>query len=192
MRKHKVKKQSEFEYLVSPAKLLAMRQINAIEKNIIAQVGHFNGNGYQGYTESNAVIAKKFGVNRRTIINAIQRLRAKRMIKDIGPDDYHRCLKLSGEVSSLFEGGNGERIAPLEKSKKFQKPTAQEVTEYAQSIDYQLDGERFVNHYESNGWKVGKNKMKDWQAAVKNWKFRDSDGCNKNIGSSESAEPYIR
>lgn len=33
--------------------------------------------------------------------------------------------------------------------------------------------DRFVDHYASNGWKVGKNKMKDWKAAVRNWGNRD-------------------
>jgi hypothetical protein len=53
---------------------------------------------------------------------------------------------------------------------KFAKPTAQKVTEYAKSIGFLLDGSRFVDYYESNGWKVGKNPMKDWKACVRTWK----------------------
>ena len=192
MAKHKTKKQ-EFVFLKLPAKLLAMSNISMIEKCIAANVGYFNGDGYPGYTESNAGIAKKFGSNRRTVINAIKRLRAKKMIKDVGVDKYHRCLKLNGELSVLFEGVKSERITLPDKAKKFQKPTAQEVSEYAASIGFQLDGERFVSHYDSNGWKVGRNKMKDWRACVRTWKSRDNkNGTSKNIGSNQPAEPYIR
>ena len=36
-----------------------------------------------------------------------------------------------------------------------------------------MDPEHFVAYYESNGWKVGKNNMKDWKAAVRSWEQRD-------------------
>jgi hypothetical protein len=54
--------------------------------------------------------------------------------------------------------------------KMFIKPTAPEVTAYAKSIGFRLDGERFIAHYESNGWKVGRNPLQSWQAAVVTWK----------------------
>lgn len=37
-----------------------------------------------------------------------------------------------------------------------------------------IDPERFVDYYSSNGWKVGKNPMRDWKAAVRAWSRRDS------------------
>jgi hypothetical protein len=55
----------------------------------------------------------------------------------------------------------------------FKKPTDLEITDYAKSIDYDLDGKEFIDWYESNGWKVGKNTMKDWKAAVRTWKRRN-------------------
>ncbi len=58
----------------------------------------------------------------------------------------------------------------------FQQPTPQQVTEYALSIGFTLDGELFVAHYTANGWKAGRNQMKDWKAAVVTWKKRrDAD-----------------
>lgn len=53
---------------------------------------------------------------------------------------------------------------------RFRKPTPVEVKAYALSIGFRLDGEKFCAHYESNGWKVGRNPMKNWQAAVVTWK----------------------
>jgi hypothetical protein len=57
---------------------------------------------------------------------------------------------------------------------KFIKPTAEEVDIYAKEINFKLDGSYFLDHYESNGWLVGKNPMKDWKAAVRTWKRNSS------------------
>lgn len=47
---------------------------------------------------------------------------------------------------------------------------ANQVTEYARSIGFILDGQKFIDHYEANGWMRGKNKIKDWKACVRTWK----------------------
>lgn len=52
---------------------------------------------------------------------------------------------------------------------RFTPPTAQQVKEYSAEKGYAVDADRFVDFYESKGWYVGKNKMKDWKAAVRNW-----------------------
>ena len=56
---------------------------------------------------------------------------------------------------------------------RFVKPTPEEVTVYAKSIGFNLDGERFYDYYESKGWMIGKSPMKNWQAAVRTWKRND-------------------
>jgi len=54
---------------------------------------------------------------------------------------------------------------------RFQKPTSEEVSEYAKSIDFILDGQVFLDFYEARGWKYkGGVAMKDWKAAVRTWK----------------------
>ena len=57
-----------------------------------------------------------------------------------------------------------------EKSQGFSPPTRQDVAEYCRENGYgNVDIERFIDFYSSKGWMVGKNKMKDWKAAVRNW-----------------------
>lgn len=56
---------------------------------------------------------------------------------------------------------------------RFQKPTAEEVTNYARKIGFILDGNQFCDFYESKGWMVGKSPMKVWQAAVRTWKAKE-------------------
>ena len=51
-------------------------------------------------------------------------------------------------------------------------PLPEWVTNYAQDIGYTLQGDKFCDFYAQKGWLVGKNKMKDWQAAVRTWKAR--------------------
>lgn len=63
----------------------------------------------------------------------------------------------------------------------FVPPTLEEVKIYAEEKGYVLfDAERFVDFYTSKGWMVGKNKMKDWQAAIRNWnKGNKPNSCGK-------------
>lgn len=59
-----------------------------------------------------------------------------------------------------------------EKRKRFTPPTPEEVMDYAFEKGLSIDAEKFCDYYESNGWKVGRNPMKDWRAAVRNWAKR--------------------
>jgi hypothetical protein len=54
--------------------------------------------------------------------------------------------------------------------KRFNKPSVEEVREYMLKQGMNDISENWLNHYESNGWMVGKNKMKDWKASVRTWK----------------------
>ena len=60
-----------------------------------------------------------------------------------------------------------------EKSKRFIPPTLEEVKNYCLERNNNIDAENFINFYSSKGWYVGKNKMKDWKAAVRTWENRD-------------------
>lgn len=52
---------------------------------------------------------------------------------------------------------------------RFTRPDIDEVKSYCLERGNQVDPERFIDHYTANGWKVGKNSMKDWKAAVRTW-----------------------
>lgn len=65
---------------------------------------------------------------------------------------------------------------------KFIKPTLQEVQDYCKERNNSIDVQHFIDHYESNGWKVGKTPMKDWKAAVRTWERRDNKAVKKDVG----------
>ena len=71
---------------------------------------------------------------------------------------------------------NSEDIKP---QKRFAKPTIEDVIAYCQERNNNVDPEKWFNYYESNGWKVGKNPMKDWKAAVRTWERSDGGGKPK-------------
>jgi len=59
--------------------------------------------------------------------------------------------------------------------KIFKVPSVQEIKEYVLDKGYNINSELFFNHYQSNGWHVGKNKMKDWKAAVRTWEITEKN-----------------
>ncbi len=65
---------------------------------------------------------------------------------------------------------------------RFTPPTMEEVAAYCSERGNSVDAERFCSFYQSNGWKVGKNPMKDWKAAVRTWE--------KNGFEGKQAKPY--
>lgn len=58
-------------------------------------------------------------------------------------------------------------------AKRFKPPTLEQVREYCQERDNSVDPEAWIDFYTSKGWMVGKNKMKDWKAAVRTWEKSD-------------------
>lgn len=68
----------------------------------------------------------------------------------------------------------------VSQKKKAVRPTLEEVKEYALEKTRPEEAEPFYDFYESNGWKVGKNPMRDWQASFRSWLRRNFDRGKKN------------
>lgn len=86
------------------------------------------------------------------------------------------CLETETETETE---GEGEK---KKKPKRFTKPTLKEIAFFVKENNYNVDSERFINYYDSNGWMVGKNKMKDWQATIRSWNSKNKqDNPNKPL-----------
>ena len=74
------------------------------------------------------------------------------------------------------------------KTKKFIKPTLEEIEKYCSERNSEVNATRFFNYYEAIGWKVGKNSMKDWKAAVRTWEqnYNDKGGANNATNSTNT------
>lgn len=69
--------------------------------------------------------------------------------------------------------------------KKFLFPSEEEVRKYCILEGIHMDVDRFMDHYTSNGWRVGVNPMQDWQAAVRNWARKEADYGKTETGKAE-------
>ena len=63
----------------------------------------------------------------------------------------------------------------------FAPPTIEELREFIAENGYSVDAQRFIDYYTANGWKVGRNPMKDWKATVRTWASRDSQQQAKTV-----------
>ena len=78
-----------------------------------------------------------------------------------------------------------------EESKKpppFRKPSVEEVRGYIKEKKYNVDPELFIAHYESNGWLVGPNKMKNWKMAVVTWSKKKFASTQQSEGDAKNRE----
>lgn len=70
-------------------------------------------------------------------------------------------------------GGNPRADEPPQKAKRFTPPTVEDIGAYCRERRNGVDPQRFFDFYAAKGWMVGKNRMKDWKAAVRTWERRD-------------------
>ena len=105
------------------------------------------------------------GVTEGVTEGVIQRAKAK----DKGKDKVIDSSKIKNKSS---------------KSKRFRIPSIEDISKYCIERKNSVDPEKFINHYQSNGWMVGKVKMSNWQASVRNWE--------KNADVKKSSRVYIQ
>ena len=71
------------------------------------------------------------------------------------------------------------------RTKRFVKPSIEEIKEYVFENSLNVDCEYFYDYYQSNGWTVGKNHMKDWKATLRNWSRRNQKSTVKKKSQIE-------
>ena len=160
----------------------------------------------QGYCfATNEYFAQLYNVSIKSISNWINTLKNKNYIK------IETCIKDMEENfqtgRKIFLGGieenfqhnntsinNKENIIInnniKEKSIKFKKPTIEEIKQYCSERNNKIDAEHFYDYYESNGWKVGRNPMKDWKATIRTWERNSRN--NKQDDDSYLNDPMYQ
>ena len=71
--------------------------------------------------------------------------------------------------NDFFSSGEGPKGPRLTAEKKETHPTLEEVVSFSQEMGMPVDAQLFFDYYEANGWRIGKNPMKDWKAAFRAW-----------------------
>lgn len=77
-------------------------------------------------------------------------------------------------VTNSNESKSKRESKSKSKNNTFVKPTIEEIQAFIKENTLSVDAEYFRNYYESNGWMVGKVKMKDWKATLRNWSRREA------------------
>ena len=95
----------------------------------------------------------------------------------------------SGKVSVGEDSIEGVAVTGKPTPKRFVPPTVDEVRAYCLERGNGIDPQRFIDHYTSNGWMVGKNKMKDWKAAVRTWEQREKPWGQPK--TAKSSNPFL-
>ena len=85
-----------------------------------------------------------------------------------------------------------ESAPPISPSRgtRFIPPTPDEVRAYCAERGGKVSAEKWYDYYTANGWKVGKNPMKDWKAAVRNWERTEKHGGIRDTGF-ETSNPFL-
>ena len=83
----------------------------------------------------------------------------------------------------------GADSRPTTTQQRFKPPSADDVRAYATEKGYTIDPEAFVDYYTANGWRLGKNSMKDWKAAVRIWTRKDSKHGNYADNKRDPGQP---
>lgn len=166
-------------------------RLNALDKVILVEIDSLD-KGDDGCFASNQYIAEFCQCSETKVSTSVSKL------IEYG---YLYVLKFDGRVRRLksrlskFESLPDENCEPDFQNlkhtktsnntntktniKRFIPPTVEEVAAYCRERHNGVDPARFVDYYTANDWKVGRNKMKDWQAAVRTW---ERNGYSNNKG----------
>lgn len=87
--------------------------------------------------------------------------------------ELEKEIKIEKEIDSS--------ASTKQKRKRFVKPTISDIEQYCSEKNISINAQQFIDYYESNGWKVGRNSMKDWQATVRRW-------ASNNYGKKKSSK----
>lgn len=104
------------------------------------------------------------------------------------PDGYHGNTTVYTEDIPSIGNININKNKDIKKKSIFVIPTLEEVQAYCQERKNNIDPEVFIDFYESKGWMVGKNKMKDWKATVRTWEKNQKKKTKQNPSEYDYGE----
>lgn len=119
--------------------------------------------------------------NRENISKRYERIRSNTSVYET----YQEKEEEKEKEELLKKDISNEISKKSTRQKKFVPPTVEEVAAYCLERKNKVDAAYFVDHYTSNGWKVGKQNMKDWKAAVRTW---EKNGYNQPSKKQDAVE----
>lgn len=99
---------------------------------------------------------------------------------------------ITKKESDLFNSTETTEQPQASSQTNFVKPTVEQVKAYCKERNNGIDAEQFIDHYTSNGWMVGKTKMKDWRAAVRTWERNKQNTTSAKVQSGANVPPGVK
>ena len=127
--------------------------------------GKFKPNSWHVYEDSHAIHISRKASATQSVKHAEREPREASLTHDVKSVDIRNI--------NIERKTNIERNIKVKEKRNFVPPSVEEVASYCFERHNSVDPESFVNFYASKGWMVGKNKMKDWKAAVITWEKRE-------------------
>ena len=116
-----------------------------------------------------------------TLSNTPPNTAANNDIRNIEENKENKEVVVDSVVAQPQQTPTQPKERKKRSSSAFVKPTYEECMAYAQEKGYQWNIERFFNYYESNGWRVGQNPMKNWKAAMRTWNTKEPQYSQPNL-----------
>ena len=133
-------------------------------------------------TKKIGIPAKRyFLINEEVVLNILDYKKSKNLITGDEKTSSLEVKKLDCNNKELNNKNNNKdnRVA-------FTPPTLDEVSAYCRERQNSVDPEKFIDFYQSKGWMVGRNRMKDWKAAVRTWEKRSKEISNQKSQELDS------
>ena len=120
----------------------------------------------------------KFCEYRSTLFNGVLNKSTEKAEKELNAVErgIKQSLPNNKSDTELFNKQNN--------NKRFTPPALAEVIAYCNERKNNVDAQKFVDYYTANGWQVGRNKMKDWKAAIRTWERNGFSNGNQKRGAN--------
>lgn len=112
---------------------------------------------------------KLFSQTHKKRFESLLSKRKRDTLRFFAGENTQRKEKESKAKESKEDPDLKEVVKPVKKRAVFTPPTLDEVAAYCTERKNEVDPQKWIDHYAAKGWMIGKNKMKDWQAAVRTW-----------------------
>ena len=208
----------DFKGIWIPKEVWINKSLKLIEKLFLVEIDSLDNE--HGCYASNKYFSEFFGITKGRCSQVITKLNEKGLVdikfKREGKVIISRIIKVVNKLNRVVN----DDVLPIKKNKggylkndednntiynntsnnniRFQKPKISEIKDYCLERKNNIEADRFFDYYESKGWMVGKNKMKNWKAAVRNWenmrkeKSQIDSKLMQRLSSHEKAKQILK
>ena len=196
----------DFKGIWIPKEIWLDKRLNALEKVILMEIDSLDVD--DGCYASNQYLAEFCGCSETKVSLTISKLidngflyvesfdgRTRILKSRLSKNERQTFTNSKADSQKMKESNNSldkemsnynKKEISKEKKSRFVKPTIEQLKEYCEERKNNVDYQKFYYHYESNGWKVGKNSMKDWKATIRTWERSKFNNNNNSIKKENS------